>query len=306
MVNASSTATGQDEPALAGEFPPATEERWLELVGKALGRGGVALSADEAMARLRSTTADGIAIEPLYTTAEVRPRPVGPVGGWEVRQLVEPPLSSIRVLEELEKGAAGVILDVRAFDLGIDALDMLLTDVLLDLASVSLRAGIGWQPAGEALIGLWQRRGIAPKAARGSIGADPFGGALAAGDSATLDDQLGALVEMAAALLALDTGVQLVTVDGGVHHLAGGTDAEELGGVLATAVAYPAGACRRRRPARRRVRADRARSRGHRRPVRHDRQVPRGPPAVGPGRRGRSASRPPPRRRRSTPSRRRR
>ena len=100
-----------DELVLAGEFPAADRERWLAAVAAALDRKG-GLTPEAAMARLRSTTYDGITIEPLYT-AEDAPDPARPVCpasppfvrgrtgrrhrdrsdgadvGWDVRQLVD-------------------------------------------------------------------------------------------------------------------------------------------------------------------------------------------------------------------------
>ncbi len=236
MGDASTTDAGPGEPVLAGEFPPATEQRWLELVGKALSRGGAALEPAEALAKLRSRTPDGIEIEPLYTSADLAgPRPLGRVGRWEVRQPVRTPLTNERVLEELEKGADGVVLDLGDEATTVDRLDRLLTGVLLDVASISLRPGSAWPQAASALGELWQSRGLDPSAARGSIGADPFGEHLARGGLSDLDDQLAALVTHASALGG--SGVQLVTIGGIRQHLAGATDAEELGGVLAAALA---------------------------------------------------------------------
>ena len=62
-----------DELVLAGEFPAADRDRWLAAVAAALDRKG-GLTPEAAMARLRSTTYDGITIEPLYT-AEDAPDP---------------------------------------------------------------------------------------------------------------------------------------------------------------------------------------------------------------------------------------
>src|SRR5690349_5965380 len=58
---------------LAGEFPAADHEQWAAAVAKALDRAGE-LTPDAALARLRSTTYDGITIEPLYT-ADDAPAP---------------------------------------------------------------------------------------------------------------------------------------------------------------------------------------------------------------------------------------
>ncbi|MGB6059621.1 MAG: methylmalonyl-CoA mutase family protein, partial [Microthrixaceae bacterium] len=54
--------SSEAEPALAVEFPPATEEQWLTLVDKVL--KGAPLS------RLESTTPGGLTVHPLYTRAD--------------------------------------------------------------------------------------------------------------------------------------------------------------------------------------------------------------------------------------------
>ena len=55
-----------DDLVLAGEFPPADRDHWLAAVAAALDRTGE-LTPDAALERLRTTTYDGITIEPLYT-----------------------------------------------------------------------------------------------------------------------------------------------------------------------------------------------------------------------------------------------
>ena len=57
-------ATLTDDLKLAGEFPAATRDQWLALVDKVL-KGA---PFDK---KLVTTTADGIAIQPLYTAADV-------------------------------------------------------------------------------------------------------------------------------------------------------------------------------------------------------------------------------------------
>ena len=52
-----------------GSSPPADREQWAAAVAKALDRTGE-LAPDAALARLRTTTYDGITIEPLYTAAD--------------------------------------------------------------------------------------------------------------------------------------------------------------------------------------------------------------------------------------------
>ena len=68
----SETLPEQDEIpdlALGALFPAATREQWDDAVLKVLNRGrpeGRELGLDAAMDRLRTTTVDGLQIEPLY------------------------------------------------------------------------------------------------------------------------------------------------------------------------------------------------------------------------------------------------
>src|SRR5688500_10145067 len=65
-------ASAHPDLVLAGEFPAPDHDQWAAAVANALDRKGE-LTADEALARLRTTTYDGITIEPLYTAADAPP-----------------------------------------------------------------------------------------------------------------------------------------------------------------------------------------------------------------------------------------
>ena len=140
---------GADELVLAGEFPAAERDQWRSAVAAALDRTG-ALTPDAALARLRSTTYDGITIEPLYTAADA-PTLAPPVGGrpsgdgWDVRQLVEAAAGPGRAVGELERGATSILLDLTGIDpIDADALAAVLDGVLLDVAPIVLSAGSRW------------------------------------------------------------------------------------------------------------------------------------------------------------------
>src|SRR5687767_4446846 len=98
-------ASAEADLVLAGEFPSVDHDQWAAAVAKALDRKGE-LTPDDALARLRTTTYDGITIEPLYTAADAPPpdaagfpgsapfvRGRTPTGtqlhGWDVRQRVD-------------------------------------------------------------------------------------------------------------------------------------------------------------------------------------------------------------------------
>ncbi|HSO43796.1 MAG TPA: acyl-CoA mutase large subunit family protein, partial [Rhodospirillales bacterium] len=122
---------------------------------------------------------------------------------------------------------------------GLDDLDLALTGVYLDLVTVALKAGPQFLPAAALLAALWQRRGIAPSAARGAFNADPLGalaetGALpVAPEKATA--QLADLARYTASTYPLSTAV---AVDTSPYHNAGATETQDLAASMATAVAY--------------------------------------------------------------------
>lgn len=232
---------GHEHLALAAEFPAATGEQWGALVAKLLSKDGAPLDAAAAIAKLRTTTDDGITIEPLYVDHAPPAVPVAVRGGtpWEVRQVVPGNADPGLAEAELEKGATAIAVALHDHHrCDTDALDHLLSGVLLDLAPVHLQAGRRWQEAGRSLLDLLDRRGITSVDAAGSLGADPLGELLASGAADDLDAQLSALGEWATELAATRPHLRLLAVRGTVLHEAGGSDAQELGGAIAMGVAY--------------------------------------------------------------------
>ncbi|HEX7538424.1 MAG TPA: methylmalonyl-CoA mutase family protein, partial [Dermatophilaceae bacterium] len=117
---------------LAGDFATPTREQWDNEVLKVLNRRrppGTELTIDKAMARLRTTTVDGLVIKPLYTETDAPALGVpgsdpytrgttvhhGEVLAWDVRQLHEDPsaaTTNAAVLEDLRVGGTSVWLRV--------------------------------------------------------------------------------------------------------------------------------------------------------------------------------------------------
>ncbi|MCU1501265.1 MAG: Methylmalonyl-CoA mutase [Ilumatobacteraceae bacterium] len=224
---------------LAGDFPAATEERWRELVAKLLAKGDAAPDAAASIAKLTSTTYDGIAVRPLYSVGDTAIVPVaGRAGPWEIRQPVHPDGDARLALEELEKGASALAVDVRD-ERGLDAdrLAVILDGVLLELAPIALRSGAQWEPPARALLEVWARSGIPADELRGLLGADPLGEHLA-GTIGDIDAQLDAVGTLAAQLHASHPHVRIVAVDGTRLNDAGASDGQELGGAVAAGVAY--------------------------------------------------------------------
>ncbi|HEY4460231.1 MAG TPA: methylmalonyl-CoA mutase family protein [Pseudonocardiaceae bacterium] len=221
---------------LAAEFPPASAEQWQELVRGVLAKSGA--SADQ----LTTTTYDGIRIAPLYTAADqtgftglpgVAPfvrgaRPEGNIStGWDVRTRhsgSDAAAINKAILTDLENGVTSIWLAVAP-----ESLPAALDEVLLDLAPVVLD---GTEAAADAFLALTEQRGIPDSAVIGNLGFDPLGQAARTGSPA--DMSVAAVTRHAQRYPRLRTMV----VDALPYHEAGGSDAQELGASIATALAY--------------------------------------------------------------------
>lgn len=233
--------------ALAADFPASTLEQWLALADAA---GGPA--------KLSHTTPDGIRVRPLYTAADLPDPAIGVPGsapfvrgsvaggvvpdGWDVRQRhAEPDVETARaaIAADLENGVTSIWLEVSEPGAGAGTaladLPAVLADVLLDLAPVVLEAvGTDQDAAAEVFLSLAQARGIAPADLLGTLGLDPIGERARTGTGAAPDS----VVPLARRIAADFPRMRAVVVDALPVHVAGGSDAQELGYSLAAGVAY--------------------------------------------------------------------
>lgn len=222
----------------------ATREEWERSVADTLSRGRPSpLSVDEALARLTTTTEDGLSVHPLYDPHDavdlaligepgaapfVRGRTAGArTDGWDIRQQVATSTDG-SALDEVSRGATSVWVPGR--DRDVDELDRILAGVHLEMAGAVVDGG----PAAAALVDLWERRGTSAPDRRGSLGLDPV--------TDQVLDRVGAETEDARADLAELAGrrgespAAVITVDGPAYAAAGATIAEQLGCVLAAGV----------------------------------------------------------------------
>ncbi|MFB6809170.1 methylmalonyl-CoA mutase family protein [Streptomyces sp. NPDC056387] len=247
------TVLPDDGLSLAAEFPDATHEQWQRLVEGVLRKSGKDVSGEAAEDALSTKLQDGLTTRPLYTAPET-PDEIGFPGfapfvrggsaaggaaaGWDVRQRhlgSDPVRVNEAVLTDLENGVTSLWLSLGGpGGLPVDALPRALDGVYLDLAPVSLDAGAAYADAARALLRLYAERGVAPEAARASLGADPLGHEARTGEVLDLADAVGLAREAAAHW----PGVRALSVDALPYHEAGGSAAEELGLSLATGVAY--------------------------------------------------------------------
>jgi methylmalonyl-CoA mutase len=213
-------------------------ERWEARVGEVL--KGKPFDA------LTSLTADGIEIEPLYLPSEragLETR--APGARWAIMQRIDHPeaaSANALALTDLAHGATGVVLvaegapSARGFGLkdhDARGIGLALLNVPLHAIDVRLEAGRHGVSAAEAMREVFAKRSIAPERARVSFGIDPIGTAAANGAV----EESEAAFALARRLAKEFTG-PILEADGRPYHDGGGSEAQELGATLATAVSY--------------------------------------------------------------------
>lgn len=236
---------------LAGDFAAPTLEQWEKEVLKVLNRRrpeGKELSIDQALARLRSTSVDGLTTEPLYTL-EGDPAPLGFPGimpftrgsgvrasaGWDVRALHEDPdtaVTNAAVLDDLQRGATSLWVRVGSDAVAAADLAAVLAGVNPDLAAVSVSAVEEQRAAAEALVSFFRAHGHADQVV-GNLGVDPLAAAAATGEPA----DLGVLAD-AVGLAREFPGVRPIVVDVLPYDNAGAGDLGVLAYAVATGIAY--------------------------------------------------------------------
>ncbi|MFJ8135354.1 methylmalonyl-CoA mutase family protein [Streptomyces sp. NPDC096013] len=243
------TVLPDDGLSLAAEFPDATHEQWQSLVAGVLRKSGRDVSGAAAEDALSTSLEDGLRVRPLYTADDSAPDPGLPgfapfvrgaraegttLGGWDVRQR-HTTADNTAVLGDLENGVTSLWLVAGERGIPVASLGTTLDGVYLDLAPIALDAGSEVEPAAAELLRLYEERGVAPEAARGTLGADPLGHAARTGDEGFPFAPVAALARRCAEGYP---GLRALTVDALPYHEAGGSAAQELGASLATGVAY--------------------------------------------------------------------
>lgn len=248
------TVLPADGLSLAAEFPDPAHEQWQSLVEGVLRKSGKDVSGSAAEEALSTTVEDGLITRPLYTSRDDAPdagipgfapftrggKPEGSTaGGWGVRQrhsTPDPARLNEAVLADLENGVTSLWLTVGDAGGGVPVpgLGRALHGVHLDLAPVVLDAGSELDAAATELLRLYAERGVPPRSARGSLGADPLGQAARGGGA----PETATAVSWALRCAREYPGLRALTVDAMPYHEAGGSAAQELGSSLATGVAY--------------------------------------------------------------------
>jgi methylmalonyl-CoA mutase len=232
-----------DDLTLAAEFPPATREDWLKLVRAAL--------KDRPIEKLTARTYDGLMIEPLHARAASAQAVAARGGPWQVMSRIDhpdPAAANADALEELENGANGLVLVCRGslnanghgIDGSAETLRRVLDGVQLD-AGVTIDFNVSPETRNTVrhFAALVRSRKIAPASVdmRGSI--NPIGGMAATGGFDRPWRELAPhFAELVGELAAEGFRGPFAVADGRVIHNAGGSEAQELAFVLASAIAY--------------------------------------------------------------------
>ena len=233
------------ELSLARGFPPADEAAWKALVEEAL-RGAP-------FAGLRSTSYDGIVIDPLYQRAQNATRVEGRPAGqpWAVMQridLSDPKAGNAQILDDLMNGASGETLVFQGAigDYGYAlpatgaAISAALDNIYLDAGvAIDLDLSMQSKDAAGLLATLVKARGLGPKDCTIRFGFGPLGGIALNGHSPLpWKDIAPIFAGLVSDLAGQGFAGPFAVADGRVIHAAGGSDVQELAFALASAVAY--------------------------------------------------------------------
>jgi methylmalonyl-CoA mutase len=233
------------ELSLARDFPPADEAGWKALVEEAL--------KDAPFAALRSTTYDGITIEPLYARAREASRIPGRAPGmpWAVTQridLPDPQAANKQILEDLNNGAGALqlVFQGAAGDYGYclpangSAISAALDNVCLDAGiALDLDISIQSKDAAGLIATLVKSRGLAPKDMTIRFGFGPLSIMALTGETPLPWPLIAPLAaKLVTGLVDQGFAGPFAVADARVIHAAGGSEAQELAFALASAVAY--------------------------------------------------------------------
>ncbi|MGO4956570.1 methylmalonyl-CoA mutase small subunit [Luteococcus sp. Sow4_B9] len=245
---------GAGEFKLASDFAKPGMDTWRAAAAKVLNRGrpeDKLLTGDEAVARLVTTTVDGIEIAPIYTLEDA-PEDLGVPGvapftrgttvhngeadAWDVRALHEDPDAAFTrkaVLTDLERGATSLWFRLDPDAIAADQLGEMLADAMLELITVEVSSRTDQAAAAEALLALVEANDKPKNQKSVVLGLDPIGCAALNGTTPQLDG----LAEWTKRIDGMRAS-RAIVVDATIWHNAGAGDVHELGFALATGVEY--------------------------------------------------------------------
>ena len=181
---------------------------------------------------------------PGFGDARRGARAQGSTGGWDIRQthVVADPADdeevNAEILRDLARGVTSIELDTRE-TLGVDRLDTVLAEVLLDLAPVALVSVDDGLANARAFCELLERRAMPAGSVRGALGCDPIGRLIDRGGvDGGVDDAIARVAAFAAEIATARPGLRAIRVDGAPVARGGASAATELATVAAGGVAW--------------------------------------------------------------------
>ncbi len=225
---------------LASDFNAVSDDEWRSLVEKSL-RGKV---FDKVMT---SETYDGLLLQALYTreNSEVGVRPDVRQGDWGIAVPHWNPdvsASHAAIIEDLERGANSIAVRIEAGAFpGIKYTDLkaLFEDVYLNMVSFTLIPGEEFAASSQSMLELLTERNYDPSDIQGCLGAEPLSTLAQTGRLLTsAEDAVAEAVAIAQKVSETYPDLATFMVDGGLYHLGGATEAQELGLMLTTGVHY--------------------------------------------------------------------
>lgn len=227
------------------EFPKDGNAAWLKLVAKSL-------KGADFDKTLVSYTDDGLRIEPLYQRRDAGGAlaRVHVERGWTIVQRVDdvdPARANRQATEDVEGGATGLAIVFEgapnAFGYGLPsdpgALSRALEGIALDKVHLRLDVHPQSRMSVDWLVALLAARRVDPERIDFSLGIDPaaiFGGTGRLRMS--IEALQASMPQSLAHFFALGAPGVLLEADGRVYHNGGATEAQELGAMLASAVAH--------------------------------------------------------------------
>jgi methylmalonyl-CoA mutase len=234
------------ELKLASEFPAISHDDWLNLVDASL--------KGRRLENLRSHTADGVAIEPVYGPAGTSAGTLRPARAnaetWTLTQRADMPdvaAANTQMLEDLENAATGISLvspgTVTSGAAGVAITDAksvrrLFEGIELDLISLRLDGGRNGRDLALLVLEEYKRRRLDLSRCNLTLGLDPLGAFALGGKLTGREELTRRFGDMFTQMTDADHQGPIAQADARVYHGAGCSEAQELGLALATGVEY--------------------------------------------------------------------
>jgi methylmalonyl-CoA mutase len=232
-------------------FPPVTKSEWMAKVEAEL--------EGASFPSLRSTTAGGLTLEPLYAAEDVEDlsgpglpgaypylRGASPLGGWTIRQEYDDPRPNIcgeMIRQDLERGveALWVTLGPRrgCRVLTVEGLDALLGPVDLGSTSIWIDGGSDTLAVASGLLAVATRRQVPYGALTGGFAMDPVGRLAADGGvQGGLRARFAELRDLGSWCSDNAPGLRAANVSSDPYDDGGASTAQELAYTIATGLEY--------------------------------------------------------------------